>query len=79
MSAILAGNQSEGVHLYFVPARDRSCYRDFCPEGIEAETEQVLRNIHEILAAADSDFSKVVKATVFSDRYRTFFYGKRDV
>ena len=35
------------------------------PGGIEAETEQALRNVREILAAAGSDFSKVVKATVF--------------
>src|ERR1700761_323757 len=35
------------------------------PGGIEAETEQALRNVSEILAAARSDFSKVVKATVF--------------
>ena len=44
------------------------------PGGTEAETEEVLRNIQEILAAADSAFSKVVKATVFlTDMASTYF------
>lgn len=33
--------------------------------GIEAEVEQALKNMGEILKASGSDFSKVVKTTVF--------------
>ncbi len=35
------------------------------PEGIAAQSEQVLKNIGAILDAAGSDFSKVVKCTCF--------------
>jgi 2-iminobutanoate/2-iminopropanoate deaminase len=34
-------------------------------EGIEAQTEQVLKNLAAVLNAAGSDLSKVVKTTVF--------------
>lgn len=34
-------------------------------ESIEAETEQVLRNLGAVLTAADMDYSDVVRATVF--------------
>ena len=34
-------------------------------EGIEAQTEQAVKNIAAILEAAGSDFSKVVKTTCF--------------
>jgi 2-iminobutanoate/2-iminopropanoate deaminase len=34
-------------------------------EGITEQTEQVMRNLAAILAAAGSDFAKVVKTTVF--------------
>ena len=34
-------------------------------EGIEAQAEQVFCNVEEILKAAGSDISKVVKTTVF--------------
>ncbi|MBO7145740.1 MAG: RidA family protein [Salinivirgaceae bacterium] len=34
------------------------------PEGIEAQTEQVMRNIGAILKAAGLDYSNVVKTTV---------------
>ena len=34
------------------------------PEGIEAQTEQVMRNIGAILKAAGLDYSNVVKSTV---------------
>lgn len=33
--------------------------------GIEAQTRQVMKNLEAVLAAAGSDFSRVVKATVF--------------
>lgn len=33
--------------------------------GIEAETEQVLKNIEAVLKASKSDFDNVVKATIF--------------
>jgi 2-iminobutanoate/2-iminopropanoate deaminase len=35
------------------------------PGGIEAQTEQVLRNVAAVLKAAGSDLSKVIKSTVF--------------
>ena len=34
-------------------------------EGIEAQTHQVFKNLANLLAAAGSDMSKVVKTTVF--------------
>ena len=34
-------------------------------EGITAQTEQVMRNLAAILSAAGTDFSRVVKTTVF--------------
>jgi 2-iminobutanoate/2-iminopropanoate deaminase len=33
--------------------------------GIEAQTEQVLKNLEAVLKAANSDFDKAVKTTVF--------------
>ncbi len=37
-----------------------------CPaNGIEAQAEQAIKNLGEILKAAGSDFSKVVKTTCF--------------
>ncbi len=41
-------------------------------EGIEAQTRQVFANLHAVLTAAGSDFSKVVKATVFLQRMQDF-------
>lgn len=38
---------------------------DFVPGGISEQTEQVLRNIQAVLAAAGADLSHVVKTTVF--------------
>ena len=35
------------------------------PEGIEAQAHQVFKNLCELLKAAGSDISKVVKTTVF--------------
>jgi len=35
------------------------------PEGIEAQAEQVFKNIAAVLEAAGTDMSKVVKTTVF--------------
>ncbi len=35
------------------------------PEGVEAQAHQVLKNLSELLKAAGSDMSKVVKTTVF--------------
>ena len=35
------------------------------PGGIEAQTEQVLKNVGAVLKAAGSDLSKVLKTTVF--------------
>lgn len=54
------------------------------PEGIAAQTRQVLRNLAAVLEEAGLDFSDVVKATVhlqnleqdfvdFDDAYREFF------
>lgn len=34
-------------------------------EGVEAETHQVMKNLHAILQAAGLDFSAVVKTTIF--------------
>jgi 2-iminobutanoate/2-iminopropanoate deaminase len=34
-------------------------------ESIETETRQVLENLKNVLAAADSDFSRVIKTTIF--------------
>lgn len=34
-------------------------------DGIKSQTEQVFKNMGEVLKAADADFSNIVKATVF--------------
>lgn len=34
-------------------------------DSVEAETEQVMKNIRAVLAEADMDFSDIVKATIF--------------
>ena len=41
-------------------------------ETIEAQTEQVCKNIKELLLAADSDISKVVKTTCFLKNMEDF-------
>jgi len=38
---------------------------DLVPGGIEAETKQVLQNLSNVLAAAGTSMSQVVKTTVF--------------
>ncbi|MBP3539872.1 MAG: RidA family protein [Oscillospiraceae bacterium] len=50
-------------------------------EGVEAQAEQVFKNIANLLSAADSDISKVVKTTVFIKDMNDFaavnaVYGK---
>lgn len=35
------------------------------PEGIEAQTRQVMKNLQAILQAADVDFEQVVKTTIY--------------
>ncbi|MGD9560161.1 MAG: RidA family protein [Oscillospiraceae bacterium] len=35
------------------------------PEGIRAQTEQVMQNLGEVLKAAKSDYNKVLKTTCF--------------
>lgn len=35
------------------------------PEGIEAQTRQVLQNLEAVLKAGSADFSNVIKTTVF--------------
>jgi len=35
------------------------------PEGIDAQTRQVLKNLEAVLKASSADFSNVVKTTVF--------------
>ena len=35
------------------------------PDGIDAQTRQVLSNLHAVLTAGGADFSNVVKTTVF--------------
>ncbi len=42
------------------------------PGGIEAQTEQVLKNLSAVLAAAGSDLSRVVKTTVFLQNLEDF-------
>jgi 2-iminobutanoate/2-iminopropanoate deaminase len=37
----------------------------FKMENIEAETKQVMKNLYEILKAADVDFNHVVKSSIF--------------
>ena len=39
---------------------------------IDAETNQVMKNLSEILMAADMDFTNVVKTTIFLDDMRDF-------
>ena len=56
------------------------------PEGIEAQTEQVMKNIGAILAEAGTDYTHVVKTTCFLDDmgdfaafnavYEKYFTGK---
>jgi len=38
---------------------------DIVPGGIEAQTEQVLKNLRAVVEASDSELGKVVKTTVF--------------
>ncbi|BDU78801.1 RidA family protein [Mesoterricola sediminis] len=38
---------------------------DLIAGGIEAQTEQVIRNLDAVMAAAGTDWSRVVKTTVF--------------
>lgn len=50
--------------------------------GVEAETEQVLKNAEAVLRASKSDFDSVVKATIFLADINDFarvneIYGKR--
>ena len=42
------------------------------PETVEAQAEQVFKNIAELLKAAGSDISKVVKTTVFIKNMNDF-------
>lgn len=43
----------------------RDAARDSMPEGVEAQTEQVLRNLQAVLDAAGCTFADVVKTTCF--------------
>jgi len=50
--------------------------------GIEAETEQILSNLQNLLEASESSFSKVVKSSIFVTDMSNFqkvneIYGKR--
>ena len=48
------------------------------PEGIEAQAEQVLNNVKNLLAAAGASMEQVVKTTVFiqnMDDYAKYFEG----
>ncbi len=50
-------------------------------DGIEAQTEQVMKNLGEVLKAAGSDYSKAVKTTCFLAHMADFaafnsVYGK---
>jgi len=50
-------------------------------DGIEEETEQVMRNLEAILQAAEMDFSNVVKCSIFLTDMKDFpkvnaVYGK---
>lgn len=50
--------------------------------GVEAETEQVMKNLEAVLKASKSDFENVVKATVYLADINDFakvnaLYGKR--
>ena len=45
---------------------------------VVAQTEQVMRNLREVLQAAGSDFDKVVKTTVFL-KYMNHFKAMNDV
>jgi len=54
--------------------------------GIKEQTEQVMKNISAVLAAAESDFTKVIKTTcfltsmehftAFNEIYAQYFTGK---
>ncbi len=51
-------------------------------DSIEEETHLVLQNIHDVLKAAEMDFSHVVKCTIFLKDFNDFvkvneIYGKR--
>jgi 2-iminobutanoate/2-iminopropanoate deaminase len=41
-------------------------------QNIDAETNQVMKNLSEILKAADMDFTNVVKTTIFLDDMKDF-------
>lgn len=47
------------------PKSDLTSQEGKLAEGLEAQTKQVFENIRVLLAAAGSDMSQVVKATVF--------------
>ncbi|KAF8492104.1 YjgF-like protein [Gautieria morchelliformis] len=42
------------------------------PGGVEEQTQQVLKNLGEVIKAGGSDFSKVVKTTVFIKNMNDF-------
>ena len=56
--------------------------KNFAGEDVEAQTEQVLKNLGAILKAAGSDYSKVIKTTVLLESMDDFakvnaIYGKQ--
>ena len=46
--------------------------KKFAGEDVEAQTEQVLKNLGAILKAAGSDYSKVIKTTVLLESMDDF-------
>ena len=55
--------------------------KNFAGEDVEAQTEQVMKNLGAILKAAGSDYSKVIKTTVLLESMDDFakvnaIYGK---
>ena len=46
--------------------------KDFAGEDVEAQTEQVMKNLGAILEAAGSDYSKVIKTTVLLESMDDF-------
>ena len=56
--------------------------KNFAGEDVEAQTEQVMKNLGAILKAAGSDYSKVIKTTVLLESMDDFakvnaIYGKQ--
>ena len=79
--AIFTGDQGQRISFYLRAGAFDPTTGNLIEGGIEAQTEQVLKNLSAILQAAGSSWEKVVKTTVFLKSMSEFgqmneVYGK---